>query len=944
MTYVVFLLTGLGNGATYAALAVAVVMTFRSSGVLNFAAGATALYTAYTYAFLRQGELLNPVPGLPSTISLGIQLSFGLALAGSLLLAGVVGALLYLLVFRPLREAPAVTKAVASIGLLVFFQALLAERAGTTPVEATPVFPAQVFSVGGAQVPADRIWIAATVVAVTAALAICYRFTRFGLVTRAVAETEKGALVSGLSPQRVAMANWALSTMVAGLGGILIASIVPLTPVAYTLFIVPAMAASLVAGFSGLWTAVTAGLLIGMLQSELSYLQVRFAWLPQSGLAELVPLALVLGFMVVRGRPLPQRGAIVLKTLGRAPRPRRLLGPAVLGAAVGVIALTTTTGTWRDAVITSIIFALLGLSMVIVTGFAGQVSLAQVSLAGVAAFTLSRLGTGLGIPFPFAPLLAACAAAVVGVAFGLPALRIRGLPVAVVTLALAVALDAFWFNNPRYTGGFSTGAPVPQPSVPGLDLSVGSGITFPRISFGLLCLCLLVVTGLGVAWLRRSPLGGQMLAVRANERSAAASGIDVARVKIVAFAIGAFIAGLSGALLAYQQSFASEVTFSPVAGLGFFAVVYLCGVTSITGGVLAGAAAAGGVVYLVFNQAISLGSWYATLSGLGLVVTVIRNPEGVAGGLHMLGARLLRRPGLSAAAGQPGPAARREPGGPEPAVRRPRPGGEDQPLLTLRDISVRYGGVVAVEGVSLDIGAGQIVGLIGPNGAGKTSLVDAVCGFAPATGSIVFGGQHIERLRPHQRVRRGLGRTFQGIDLYDDLTVTENVQVGMGAGRLGRARRGAAGEPESVAELCSLLGLAGAADSVTRELSQGQRQLVSVGRALAGRPRLLVLDEPTGGLDTGESAWLAEQLARLPEIGATVLLITHDMGLLGICDQVHMLDVGRLTVSGTPAQIRTNAQVAAAYLGASAAAAEPDAQPRSAVAPAPSAISRPGGE
>jgi branched-subunit amino acid ABC-type transport system permease component len=323
MTYLVFLLIGLGNGATYAALAVAVVMTYRSSGVLNFGAGATALYTAYTYAFLRQGQLLDPIPGLPSAISLGRPWPFAAALAASLLIAGALGALVYVLVFRPLRQAPVVTKAVASLGLLVFFQALLAERVGTNPVQATPFFPAQAFTLGGLQIPADRLWIAVTIVALTALLATGYRFTRFGLVTRAVAETEKGALVSGLSPQRVALANWALSTMVAGLGGILIASIVPLTPAAYTLFIVPALAASLVAGFSGLWIALGAGLVIGMLQSELSYLQVRFTWLPQSGLAELVPLALILGFLVVHGRLLAgRRGRGAFSRLPcSAPRP-----------------------------------------------------------------------------------------------------------------------------------------------------------------------------------------------------------------------------------------------------------------------------------------------------------------------------------------------------------------------------------------------------------------------------------------------------------------------------------------------------------------------------------------------------------------------------------------------------------------------------------------------
>ncbi|GAC52568.1 putative ABC transporter permease protein [Gordonia amicalis NBRC 100051 = JCM 11271] len=234
-----FLLLGLGNGAVYAALALALVMTYRSSGVVNFATGAIALYIAYTYAYLRDGELLIPIPGFPKTIDLGGPLGLAPAMAIALLIAAGLGALLYLCVFRMLRTAPATAKAVASIAVMSVIQAVLAARVGTSPVSVDAILPTEIIEIGDIRVPADRVWIAALVVVLTVLLILAFRLTRFGLATRAAAESEKGAIVAGLSPERIAYANWALSTMIAGLSGILIAPIVPLIPVSYTLFIVP---------------------------------------------------------------------------------------------------------------------------------------------------------------------------------------------------------------------------------------------------------------------------------------------------------------------------------------------------------------------------------------------------------------------------------------------------------------------------------------------------------------------------------------------------------------------------------------------------------------------------------------------------------------------------------------------------------------------------------
>jgi ABC-type branched-subunit amino acid transport system ATPase component/ABC-type branched-subunit amino acid transport system permease subunit len=915
--HVASLLLGLGNGGVYAALALALVITYRASGVVNFATGAIALYVAYTYAGLRRGELLIPVPGLPKTMDVGAELGFAPAVAISLIVGAALGALLYALVFRPLRDAPPLAKAVASLGVLVVLQGVLAIRQGTNPVSVAAIFPTDRWELGSVAVLADRFFLAMAVVGLAVVLAGALRFTRFGLVTRAAAESQTGAFVSGVSPDRVALVNWMLSAIIAGLAGILIAPVSPLTPVTYTLFVVPALAAAVVGRFQHLIPIVVAGIAIGMLQSEALSLAAQHSWLPQTGSFELVPLIVILVALVVVGAGMPVRGGLVRQRLGHAPRPRSLVVPTVVGAAVGLLALLVTAGSWRAAVIGTFIAAVIGLSLVVVTGYAGQVSLAQLALAGTAAFTLSGLTVSWGIPFPFAPLLAALVAAVIGVAVGLPALRLRGLTLGVVTLALAYAIEAVWFRNADIVP--SSGARVIPPSLFGIDLGIGAGHDFPRIQFGLVCLVSLVAVAWGVAVLRRSALGSAMLAVRANERSAAAVGINVVRIKVLAFALASFIAGLGGALLAYRRGVVTFDSFTAIGGLALLSTAYLAGVTSVWGGINAGVLAASGIVFIALDRWVELGEWFQVITGVLLIVTLIAHPEGIASGGHQLADRVARRRARGRAV---------EPAVVEPAVERPtvaaggeraRAGVDEQPdaapvgegaALRVENLRVRYGGVVAVDDVSLRVDRGRIVGLIGPNGAGKTSVIDAITGFAPATGTIELAGRHIETLAPHARVRAGLARTFQQLELYDDLSVEENVSVAAFGGRQADRRAAVAGVLENV-------GISGLSDRPAGELSQGERQLVSIARACAADPGVLLLDEPAAGLDTKESAWLGERIRDLRSSGTAILLVDHDVALvLRVCDHVYVLDFGAVIAEGLPDAIRTNRAVADAYLGA----------------------------
>jgi branched-chain amino acid transport system ATP-binding protein len=239
------------------------------------------------------------------------------------------------------------------------------------------------------------------------------------------------------------------------------------------------------------------------------------------------------------------------------------------------------------------------------------------------------------------------------------------------------------------------------------------------------------------------------------------------------------------------------------------------------------------------------------------------------------------------------------------------------PLLSVRDLTVRYGAVTAVDGFALDVEPGRIVGLIGPNGAGKTSLIDALTGFTKSTGSVQLDGRQINDLPAHRRAKLGLSRAWQSLELFDDLTVAENLRVAAltgGGRRFSKGTRRAGGG--NVSDILERVGLDVRIDLMPTQLSQGQRKLLGLARALATGPRVLLADEPAAGLDTAESARLAERLRAIADEGVGILLIDHDMGLvLSLCDYIYVVDFGKPLAEGVPAEIRRNRDVITAYLG-----------------------------
>jgi branched-chain amino acid transport system permease protein len=512
---------------------------------------------------------------------------------------------------------------------------------GTAAKPEPSILPEATVTLFGVIVPMDRFILTATVVAMALALAALYRWSRFGLATRAASENEVSAMLAGLSPNRLSMANTLLASLVAGSLGVLAAPLVQLDSSALPLQIVPALAAALFARFTSFGMACSVGLLIGMAESLLYYASTQ-SWFPTDhgnalpGIQQLLVFVVIVIAMFWRGASLPPRGELVEKRLPFVPVPERLLRAAGIAALVCAVALVVLPYDFRQALINTLIGAVIVMSYVVITGYVGQISVVQLALSGVAGFTLSHLAVGAGIGFPLGPLVAVAVATVLGLVTAASALRVRGVSLAVVTLAAALAMEQFIFVNATWGGG-SGGSPVPAPRLFGVDLGPNAPFRgldgdLPSPVFGFVVLAVTVALGLLVAHLRRTSLGRRMLAVRANERAAAAAGVNVRNVKLTAFGLSSFVAGVAGTLYGYNFGSVSATRFSALMALGLIAFAYIGGISMVSGAVFAGLISTEGFFPHALDRFFGIsGSWALLVGGAALIFTLLQNPEGIAG-------------------------------------------------------------------------------------------------------------------------------------------------------------------------------------------------------------------------------------------------------------------------------------------------------------------------
>ena len=588
-----------------AVLGLGLVTIYKGSGVLHFGHAAVAMYVAFVFRSLRQS----------------FDWPTWLAFSTALVVAALVGLLIHLLVMNPLRHAPVLARVTGSLGVLLTLASVAYWQFGSGTFTVNPLTPTEPVRIFGVNVGWDRILLFFVAVILTALLSLVYKRTLFGLATRGAAESEKGAAVTGYSQARLAAYNWIIGSVLAGIAGILISPIARLNAFQLSLLIAPALAAALLGRFEKLWLVFAGGMILGIGESVIGryFNDVR-------GLTATLPFLLIVLVLVRSGSALPDRGELVYSDLPLAPPVHRTgLKLAIFGA-VSVALLVLLPSAYAASYTIALIGGVVILSLVVIVGWVGQISLCQVAFAGVGAYATIRVANHLGIGFPFSIILGALITVPVGLLVGLPALRVRGVNLAVVTLGAGLALERMVFNNPTYTGG-DQGSVLPHGAgLFGVDLD---GRTEPTrygiVVLVVLCLCIAMVANL-----RSSVSGRRMLAVRSDETAAAASAIDVRKVKLQAFALSSFIAGVAGGLMAYRSGRVSESSFVVFQSINFFALAYIGGIATI-GGAIAGTFLAPGAPFsLWLRNAIGNDQLSGTLSGVGLITTVITQPDGIA--------------------------------------------------------------------------------------------------------------------------------------------------------------------------------------------------------------------------------------------------------------------------------------------------------------------------
>jgi ABC-type branched-subunit amino acid transport system ATPase component/ABC-type branched-subunit amino acid transport system permease subunit len=553
----------------------------------------------------------------------------------------------------------------------------------------------------------------------------------------------------------------------------------------------------------------------------------------------------------------------------------------------------------------AVAIGLAALSLNVLLGYAGQISLGHAGLLGAGAFLSGTVTSRWDLPMPLGIALAGVAAAAVALVIGVPALRLKGLYLAIATAVFGLTMQYSVFRSSVISGG-SGGIALPR-------RILGDRFLTDNAQFLVACLVVLVAIWAVDVNITKSRVGRAFRVIREDEAVAQSFGIEVVRYKLLAFVVSGAMAGIAGALYGHAIGFVNNDTFSLNLSLELVIIVIVGGAGSRLAVMLAAVA-----FILIPNYIGGLRGYEYVIGAVVLMAAVSRHPGGVA--------ELLARRRVKATADDDEPTF---PTFPAPLARSvPVRAINSTPLLEVEALSVRFGGLAAVDSADLVVPSATIVGLIGPNGAGKTTLFNAVSGLVGlASGQVRFRGSQIQRLSVDARARLGIARSFQHVGLAKDLSVRENFLVAQhqlarysDAEALLMLRRAARTEEtfrQRADEALAHLGLAPLADMPVRTLSGGQQRLVEIACLLMTAPELVLLDEPSAGLSPAATEQLAQRIAELRDVhGRTVLLIEHNVPLvLETCDHVYVLDAGRVIADGPPTAVVRNSAVIDAYFG-----------------------------
>ena len=563
------------------------------------------------------------------------------------------------------------------------------------------------------------------------------------------------------------------------------------------------------------------------------------------------------------------------------------LGLVAVGTAVALAyaAFADSYGIFLLATVALTALAAIGLNVLL--GLAGQISLGQVGFMAIGAYATGILMERAGWSFWAAMPAAAAISGAIGALLAVPALRVRGPYLAMVTIAFGFIVEHGAVEWRELTGGANGLILTASPTLFGLPLG----------ERGLAVLGVLLVAAALVLFrrLESSGWGFAMRAARDSEVAARSVGVDLVRVRTMAFVISAVAAALAGALFAPLNGYISPSSFPFLQSILLLLAVVLGGSGTALGPVIGAA-----MVVLLPELLADFAEYRLLAFGLLLLGVLRLVPTGTVGALAGLFGRWLPVRADAAVSESADVAA---------ALHREH---RAEPALVIRDLSIAFGGVRAVQDVSFDCRAGRITSVIGPNGAGKTTVLNLLCGFyRPGAGTVRLEGRDIVGLPSHALARIGMSRTFQTTQLFGSLTALENVLLAACAGRLGGLTA------ETFARsLLRFVDAERASDRLAASLPHGEKRLVEIARALALRPHVLLLDEPAAGLSRADKTRLAGLLRQIAELGVTVILVEHDMGLvMGISDHVVVLDAGRRIAEGTPETVRADPAVRKAYLG-----------------------------
>lgn len=564
---------------------------------------------------------------------------------------------------------------------------------------------------------------------------------------------------------------------------------------------------------------------------------------------------------------------------------------------------------------------IMAVSLNLTTGFLGQLALGHAGFMAIGAYTAAlitkSMTVNIALSFPLSLLAGGLMAAVFGIIIGIPALRLKGDYLAIITLGFGEIIRVI-LNNLPFTGG----------AMGLIGIKRVTDFSYVYIIMVLVVACLFT--------LARSRHGRAILSIRENEVAAESTGIPTTYYKVFAFTLAAFFAGVAGGLYAHKMGSLSPATFDFNKSIDYLVMVVLGGMGSITGSIISAT-----VLTLLPEMLRFLADWRMLIYSLVLILMMLFRPKGLMGTAEFSlvvvwdkVAAFLKKQWNAYRERHP----RKTKNVIMPEVPKYEYGNLNLPVLETKNLGIRFGGLHAAENVNIRLMDNEIVGLIGPNGAGKTTVFNMLTGvYLPTDGDIVLLGQSIVGKVTHDITANGIARTFQNIRLFKSMTVLENIKVAFqtrmhysvadGVLRTPKYFKEERGIDLRAMELLSVFGMEDVANTRADSLPYGQQRKLEICRALASNPKVLLLDEPAAGMNPIETEELMETIKIIrTRFSVAVLLIEHDMKLvMGICERIYVLNYGRIIAEGTPAQIAQNPEVIAAYLGGEVKEKEADA-------------------